>query len=156
MEKIMNVLSAMLRKLAAPALIAMAMVPAYAPSSSAEDAAGNALIILTSGSLQTQGMAMVLGNAMQGKAINVNVLLCDRAGDLALTATRSAKLEPKKVRPEQLLAKLVKGGAQVNVCALYLPNSDHEKSDLIEGVNVASPSEMADLMTAADTRVFSF
>ena len=115
-----------------------------------------ALIILTSPSLQTQGMAMVLGNAMQAGGIPVNVLLCDKAGDLALANTQSPPLKPKNVTPEQLMAKLIDGGASVSVCALYLPNSDHAKTDLRTGIDVATPPEMAALMTHAGSRVFSF
>ncbi len=46
------------------------------------------LVILSSDSLQTQGMAMVLSNTMAQKGAKVNVLLCDEAGDLALKAIK--------------------------------------------------------------------
>jgi len=136
--------------LTAPFLVANTMI------AKADETPSKALIILTSGSLQTQGMAMVLGNAMQAQGMAVNVLLCDAAGDLALTSTKSPALEPKKVTPEQLMGKLMNGGAKVNVCALYLPNSTHSKTDLRAGVGVATPPEMAKMMTSEDTRVFSF
>lgn len=122
----------------------------------ADDKIDKALIILTSPSLQTQGMAMVLGNTMQAQGVRVDVLLCDTAGDLALTATKNPVLEPKKVTPEQLLGKLMKGGASVNVCALYLPNSSHDQSALRDGIGVATPPAMAKMMVDEDTRVFSF
>ncbi len=115
-----------------------------------------ALILVNSGSLQTQGMAMVLGNAMQEQGTQVDVLLCDKAGDLALSETANEPLKPRDVTPEQLLMKLQKGGANVNVCALYLPNSTHDKAALREGVGVATPPAIAKQMTSAETRVFSF
>ncbi len=122
----------------------------------ADDKIDKALIILTSPSLQTQGMAMVLGNTMQAQGVRVDVLLCDTAGDLALAETRSPALEPKKVTPEQLLGKLMQGGALVNVCALYLPNSNHDQTALRDGIGVATPPAMAKMMVDEDTRVFSF
>ncbi|NIY77588.1 hypothetical protein HED22_18200 [Thalassospira sp. HF15] len=122
----------------------------------ADDKIDKALIILTSPSLQTQGMAMVLGNTMQAQGVRVDVLLCDTAGDLALSTTKSPALEPKKVTPEQLLGKLMSGGASVNVCALYLPNSSHDQTALRSGVGVATPPAMAKMMVDEDTRVFSF
>lgn len=122
----------------------------------ADDKIDKALIILTSPSLQTQGMAMVLGNTMQAQGVRVDVLLCDTAGDLALATTKSPVLEPKKVTPEQLLGKLMQGGASVNVCALYLPNSSHDQTALRDGIGVATPSGMAKMMVDEDTRVFSF
>lgn len=115
-----------------------------------------ALILVNSGSLQTQGMAMVLGNAMQGQGTQVDVLLCDAAGDLALQETTSEALKPNDVTPEQLMMKLQQGGASVSVCALYLPNTGNDRNALREGVDVAAPPAMAEKMLAPDTRVFSF
>ncbi|MGB5446819.1 MAG: hypothetical protein WBM99_15080 [Psychromonas sp.] len=118
--------------------------------------ADKALIILTSSSVQTQGMAMVLGNAIQAKGVTVDVLLCDTAGDLALTTTTSQALKPKNVTPVQLMGMLQKNGGNVSVCALYLPNSEHTVQDLREGVNVATPPQMAEMMTSEQVRVYSF
>jgi predicted peroxiredoxin len=146
-----------IKNMAASCLVAGSLLSVT--SAQAEDHASQvekALIILTSPSLQTQGMAMVLGNAMQAKGVNVDVLLCDTAGDLALTATTSQALKPKNVTPVQLMSKLQKNGGNVSVCALYLPNSGHTAQDLREGINVATPPEMAQMMTAEQVRVFNF
>jgi hypothetical protein len=118
--------------------------------------ADQALIILTSSSLQTQGMAMVLGNAMQAKGVSVDVLLCDTAGDLALKTTTSATLKPRNVTPEQLMLKLQKSGGSVSVCALYLPNNTHNKQDLRQDVSVATPPQMASMMSSKNVRVYNF
>lgn len=115
-----------------------------------------ALVIVNSGSLQTQGMAMVLANAMQAKGTRVDVLLCDQAGDLALKSTRSSELKPRNVTPEHLMGKLQQGGAQVSVCALYLPNSQHTQNDLRAGINVAKPPAIADQMLDSNRRIYSF
>lgn len=116
----------------------------------------DALVIVNSGSLQTQGMAMVIASAMQAQGTSINILLCDKAGDLALQETQSAVLQPKGVTPEQLLAKLQQAGAKVDVCALYLPNSTHNKDQLRAGVGVAMPADIAQQMTNINTRVFNF
>lgn len=115
-----------------------------------------ALVIVNSGSLQTQGMAMVLANAMQAKGTQVDVLLCDQAGYLALKSTQSSELKPRNVTPEQLMGKLQQGGAQVSVCALYLPNSQHTRNDLRKGINVAKPPAIADQMLDSNRRIYSF
>jgi hypothetical protein len=44
----------------------------------------DSMVILSSDSLQTQGMAMVLSNSMAKSGTKVSILLCDAAGDLAL------------------------------------------------------------------------
>lgn len=114
------------------------------------------LVILSSDSLQTQGMAMVLANTMAQQGTKVNVLLCDQAGDLALKSYQASPLKPKDITPGQMLRGLMGQGAVVNVCALYLPNGGYGKDDLIDGVVVATPTEMAEQMLNPAMRTFTF
>lgn len=114
------------------------------------------LVIVTSDSLQTQGMAMILSNTMIQQGAKVNMLLCDKAGDLALKDYQASALKPVDATPGQMLRNVLKQGAVVNVCALYLPNSDHKKDDLIGGVGVATPPQMAGQMLNPDMRTFTF
>ncbi|MGX5915182.1 hypothetical protein ACR0ST_10660 [Aliidiomarina sp. Khilg15.8] len=135
-------------------IIASLFVPAQANNHGHSEQ--KALVILSSGSLQTQGMAMVLSNAMAAKGSEINVLLCDGAGDLALDNDQSNSLKPMDVTPGQLLRRVMSEGAEVNVCALYLPNSGYTEKDLIEGIGVASPPDMASQMLNTNFRVFTF
>lgn len=114
------------------------------------------LVILSSDSLQTQGMAMVLSNTMAQQGARVNVLLCDKAGDLALKSYEAPALKPRDMTPGQMLRGLLKQGGEAKVCALYLPNSEHGREDLIDGVGVAMPPEMAGQMLNRDLRTFIF
>lgn len=116
-----------------------------------------AVVIVTSASLQTQGMAMVLSRAMQEQGVQLNILLCDKAGDLAIDGFQSAEaLAPKGMKPEGLLQQMIAAGADVAVCALYLPNSSYQEQDLRQGVRVAQPAEMAQMMRDKDRKVFNF
>ncbi len=115
------------------------------------------MVIVSSASLQTQGMAMVLSRAMQEQGVDLSILLCDKAGDLAIESYQSAEaLAPKGMRPEGLLQQIIANGADVAVCALYLPNSIYQAKDLREGVRIAQPTEIAQMMCSIDTKVFSF
>lgn len=146
----------LIKHTAASCLIGASLLMANGAHADADDTVDQALLIVTSESLQTQGMAMVLGNTMQAKGVNINVLLCDKAGDLALTENTSQTLKPKNVTPVQLLNKLQKNGGSVSVCALYLPNSTYSAKDLRDGIRVATPPEMAKMMMSEDIRVFNF
>lgn len=116
-----------------------------------------AMVIVTSDSLQTQGMAMVLSQAMQKQGVALDILLCDKAGDLAITSYQSeSALAPKGMKPEGLLQMIMADGAKVAVCALYLPNSGYKETDLRKGVTVAQPPQMAEMMRAPGVRVFHF
>ncbi|MCH8498279.1 MAG: hypothetical protein LAT63_07365 [Marinobacter sp.] len=137
-------------------LLAAVLFGAVAMTSHADDKVDKALIILTSDSVQSQGMALVLGNAMADHGARVDVLLCDSAGDLALKDATAPALKPRDVTPVQMLRGLMQKGGSVNVCALYLPNSDRTPADLAAGVGVAMPPAIAAQMLDEDTRVFSF
>ena len=117
----------------------------------------HAVVILTSAALQTQGMAMVLAHAMQEQGVRLTVLLCDQAGDLAITNYQSPQaLAPKGMKPEGLLQQLIAAGADVAVCALYLPNSAYQAEDLRAGVKIAQPADMARMMCHKHSKVFTF
>lgn len=96
-----------------------------------------------SGQAMAQGAGLVLaGQALEQKA-EVRVLLCDAAAKIALIGQDMPSLKPRNVTPQQMLQGLIKGGAKVEVCALYLPNSGKQVSDLLAGVTPAKPAEVA-------------
>lgn len=96
-----------------------------------------------SSSAMAQGAGLVLaGQALEQKAM-VRVLLCDAAGDIALAGKDMPTLKPRNMTPQQMLQGVIKAGAKVEVCALYLPNTGKQASDLIDGVTPAKPAEVA-------------
>ncbi|PMR73390.1 hypothetical protein C1H69_17690 [Billgrantia endophytica] len=136
---------------------------AVADSHGRGEASDKALVILTSDSLQTQGMAMILSNAMQQQGTELSILLCDAAGELAVEGYASAgaiATPPSnpagQVKPEGILQMLMDNGASVDVCAIYLPNSEHDESDLRTGVGVAAPGPIAEMMRDPAISVFGF
>jgi len=111
---------------------------------------------VTSADNQTQGMAMVLATQMAEQKASVRILLCGPAGQLALKAYEPALLKPRNVTPKQMMAGLMKAGATVEVCALFLPNAERTPADLVEGIAVAKPPEVAAYMVKPGVRAFGF
>lgn len=96
-----------------------------------------------SGSAMAQGAGLVLaGQALEQKA-HVRILLCDAAGDIAVTGAELPRLKPRDVTTQQMLQGVIKAGAKVEVCALYLPNTGKQPTDLIPGVTPAKPADVA-------------
>ena len=96
-----------------------------------------------SGQAMAQGAGLVLaGQALEQKA-EVRVLLCDAAANIAVVGQTMPSLKPRNVTPQQMLQGLIQAGAKVEVCALYLPNSGKQASDLIPGVTPARPADVA-------------
>lgn len=114
------------------------------------------LVTLTSAETQTQGMALVLSSAMQSQGANVQVLLCDSAGYLAVADHPSEALAPRNVSPQQMLKNLMQNGADIQVCALFLPNAELSQEALLEGVQSAQPPAISERMLADNIRVFNF
>jgi hypothetical protein len=109
-----------------------------------------------SGNAMAQGAGLVLaGQALEQKA-TVRVLLCDAAGDIALTGQSMPTLKPRNVTPQQMLQGVIKAGAKVEVCALYLPNTGKQASDLIAGVTPAKPAEVAAYLLKPGVNTLAF
>lgn len=117
------------------------------------------LTILSSPGPETQAMALVLSNQLADRGMTVHVLLCDTAGDLALADppdSATAVVTPRGGTPRGLLEGLQGKGAQVDVCAIYLPNRSLQADALMEGVGAARPPDVAALMADPAVRVFTF
>jgi sulfur relay (sulfurtransferase) complex TusBCD TusD component (DsrE family) len=109
-----------------------------------------------SGQAMAQGAGLVLaGQALEQNA-EVRVLLCDAAANIALTGQDMPSLKPRNVTPQQMLQGLIKGGAKVEVCALYLPNTGKQASDLIPGVTPAKPADVAAYLLKPGVKTFAF
>jgi predicted peroxiredoxin len=122
-------------------------------SAQAED---QIMVSISSSTPMAQGAGLVLaGQALEQKA-SVRILLCGEAGDIAVNSAKLPSLKPRNATPQQMLQGLIKGGAKVEVCALYLPNTGRQASDLIPGVAPAMPGEVARHLLNAEVRVLSF
>jgi len=115
--------------------------------------------VVTSAEPQTQLMAMVLTMQAVQKGAATRILLCGPAGDLGLAdapAAATAPQPPRGMSPQGLMQAIMKAGATVEVCAIYLPGKGAGPEALLEGVGVAQPPEMAAAMLDDDARVWSF
>lgn len=113
-------------------------------------------VTINSGNAQTQGMAMVLATQAMEQKAGVRVLLCSEGGQLAVKGKEGTVLKPRNVTPNQMLQGLMKAGAKVEVCALFLPNSGLQPADLIEGVGVAKPGDVAAHMLQGNVKNLTY
>lgn len=113
-------------------------------------------VIVTSDDPVTQLMSMVLATQASKKGAAVDVLLCGEAGSLAVRDSPEILLKPNNKSPQMLMNKLIQNGINVEICPPYLPNNDKTASDLIDGVSVAKPPEVADRLIREDTNILSY
>ena len=134
---------------ASAALLCVSLAAAAQPQT-------EAFFNVTNADNQAQGMAMVLATQMLEQKVAVRVLLCGPAGQLALKTYEPAALKPRNVTPKQMMQARIQGGATVEVCALFLPNANLASADLVAGVAVAKPPEVAAFMVKPGVRSFGF
>jgi predicted peroxiredoxin len=104
-------------------------------------------VLINSGNPQTQTMAMVLSlMTIKKHKKEVNIVLCGKAGDLAnknIKGTPTKRPDGKAPSAKMQLKMLIKMGASVKVCPLYLPNANENKSVLLNGITIAKPPVVA-------------
>jgi len=130
------------------------------PTALSADQAKGLNVLINSSNPQTQSMAMVL-SMMSIKKHNkkVSIVLCSDAGDLALKGMKSTPVKRpngKEITPKQNLKMLIKLGAKVQVCPLYLPNASKDASALLEGITIAKPAMVAAKLLDKDYQNLSF
>ncbi|MCC5860658.1 MAG: hypothetical protein JJT93_01960 [Gammaproteobacteria bacterium] len=123
----------------------------------AAPAGGPAVFVtVTAEDNQTRGMAMVLSRQMHDQGAALRILLCGPGGELAIDGIEATPLAPRGVTPQQLLRGLIADGVTVEVCAIFLPNTEWESEDMIEGVGTAMPPDVAAYMLGEGVRYFTF
>ncbi|MBL0708101.1 MAG: hypothetical protein JJW00_03545 [Sulfurimonas sp.] len=133
----------MKKLIATTALIATLISPTLLSA----DKADGLNVLVNSGEPQTQAMAMVLSlMSIKKHHKKVNIVLCGLAGDLAdknIEGVPVKRPNGKAPSAKDHLKLLIKKGAKVQVCPLYLPNAGKDKSVLLKGITVAKPPMVA-------------
>jgi len=128
-----------------------------ATSASFADQSKGLNLVVTAPERESQMMALVLSlQTIKKHGKEVNMVLCSSAGDLALSATKTEAFKPSGKSPTDLLKAIMKMGANVEVCPLYLPNSGKTEADLIKGITVAKPPVVAGRLLDKDYKTLSY
>lgn len=132
------------------------LITAVLLSSAIAAQADELFVSIHSGSVMAQGAGLVLAGQVLEQKVDVRVLLCDAAGDIAVIGQNMPSLKPRNVTPQQMLQGLIKAGAKVEVCALYLPNTGRQATDLLAGVTPAKPADIATHLLKPGVRTLAF
>ncbi|MFW5695590.1 MAG: DsrE family protein [Alkalispirochaeta sp.] len=112
-------------------------------------------VSVTSEDRQTQGFSMILATRAMEQGQEPRILLCGPGAEMALRDYDAEPLEPAGANPQQMMQNLINEGVTVEVCAIFLPNTEHTEDDLIDGVAVASVEDIAAYMADPEVRYFS-
>jgi len=116
----------------------------------------NLLIVVTTDDPVTQLMSMVLADQSVKKGATVDILLCGSAGSLAIKDSAQVFLKPRNMSPQMMLKNLIENDVNVELCPIYLSNSKKSVPNLIDGVSVAKPAQIADKLLGENTKILSY
>ncbi|MEA2018604.1 MAG: hypothetical protein U9N59_09160 [Campylobacterota bacterium] len=146
-----------MKNIIAKSVLALALV---VPTISSANQAKGLNVLVNSANSQTQAMAMVISlMSVKKHKKEVNIVLCGPAGDLAdknIKGVPTKRPDGKAPSAKQHLQMLIKLGADVKVCPLYLPNSGKDKSVLLDGITVAKPPVVAGNILNKDFQNITF
>ncbi|WP_320042626.1 hypothetical protein [uncultured Desulfobacter sp.] len=113
-------------------------------------------VVVTTDDPVTQAMAMVLADRSIKKGATVDILLCGDAGLLAIKDSEQVLLKPQNKSPQMMLKDLIKKDVNVELCPIYLSNSEKSVPNLIDGVSIAKPDQVAGKLLRDDTKILSY
>lgn len=143
-------------KCTAAFLVLLLMVVTSLQSHATDDATKGLFVVVTTPDAQTQMMAMVLSTQTIKQGKSVSMLLCGPAGELAVKNSEQTMLKPLNKSPQMLLLGLIKSGATVEMCPLFLPNKGADAAVLIDGVSIAAPPVVAQKLLEEGVKLFTF
>ena len=134
--------------------VTLAMLLSANTQAGSDDEDKHLFVSVTGSAAQDRAMPLVLANQALDQGAEVRVLLCGAGGEIAVAKHELETLAPRGLTPRDLLNRLIQHEVTVEVCAIFLPNTDYTEDDLIEGVGIANPGDVAAWMMAPGTRLF--
>jgi len=132
-------------------MIAMASAEA-APTN--DDAPKKIVVTLTTSSINSAGFALAVANAMQDAGVQSTVFVAADAVSYALNKGTQPKFAGSM--PKELIQALIHKGGKVMICEGFVKLGGIKPSDMVEGVGVATPSDLAGALYAPNTQAMTF
>ncbi len=126
-----------------------------ASTSMAGNGESRLFVTVTASGLQEQVMPLVLANQAMDQGAEVRVLLCGAGAELAVESHQPETFAPRDITARDLLMRLIGNGHTAEVCAIFLPNTEYAPDDLVDGIGVADPADVAAWMMAPATRILA-
>jgi len=144
-----------LKKMMAGLLSLMIVTGAVSAAECTEENAPKRMVItLTSSAIQTAGFGLAVANALQDAGVKSTVFVASDAVDYALKSGSQPRFGGST--PREMIATLIRKGGKVMLCGGFVKMNGIETSDIVDGVAVAAPADLAAAMYAANTRAMTF
>lgn len=112
------------------------------------------VITITEGSIVKAGFALAVANAMQDAGVQSTVFIAADAVNFALNKGAQSKFAGST--PKELMGGLIRKGGHVKICEGFVKLGNIKQSDIIEGIEIASPSDLAGALYAPNAQSMTF
>ncbi|MGE4509859.1 MAG: DsrE family protein [Sulfurimonadaceae bacterium] len=112
------------------------------------------VITLTDASVVKSGFGLAVANAMQDAGVQSTVFVSAEAVQYALKKGSNEKFAGSSA--QEWISKLIQKGGKVMICEGFVKLGGIKKSDMVEGVGVSSPADLAGALYAPNTQAMTF
>lgn len=123
-------------------------------SAEAQDTAKKIVVTITESTIVKAGFGLAVANAMQDAGVQSTVFITADAVHFA--SSKGSQLEFAGHTPRELMQALIKKGGKVMVCEGFVKLGVIKKSEIIEGVGIAAPGDLAGALYAPNTQTMTF
>lgn len=141
-------------KLLTAGMLGLMLAIANAQAGQCDDAPKNMVITITEGSIVKAGFGLAVANAMQDAGVHSTVFIAADAVNFALNQGSQPKFAG--ATPKELMTGLIRKGGNVKICEGFVKLGGIKKSDIIEGIEIAAPADLAGALYAPNTQALTF
>lgn len=141
-------------KILLASLLGALCITTSAVAADAVDAPKKIVITLYSHNISSVGFGLAVANAMQDAGVQSTVFVAADAVDYALTNTKQGKFGASM--PKDMISSLIKKGGKVMICEGFVKMRGINKSEMVKGVEVATPGDLAGALFAPNAQSMTF
>ncbi len=119
-----------------------------------EATADSMVVVITEGAIVKAGFGLAVANAMQDAGVESTVFIAADAVDFALKDSNQPKFAG--ITPKEMISGLIRKGGQVKICEGFVKLGGLKPADLVEGIKIASPADLAGALYAPNARNMTF
>lgn len=141
-------------KLLTAGMLGLMLAISNAQAGQCDDAPKNMVITITEGSIVKAGFGLAVANAMQDAGVQSTVFIAADAVNFALDKGSQPKFAG--ATPKELMTGLIRKGGNVKICEGFVKLGGIRQSDIIEGIEIAAPADLAGALYAPNTQSLTF
>lgn len=135
-------------------IIAFALATSSLNASPSQVELKKIVVTITSSSINQSGFGLAVANAMQDAGVNSTVFVAGDAVKYALNNSVNPKFAGFTTK--ELIQTLIKKGGKVMICEGFVKLGNIKKTDIVQGVQIATSGDLAGALYAPNSKAMTF